>query len=250
MAESIQNYKFKLRLSYLLNKFRDQLLGVHPRTRIIHPQYLVNENLRLLVEKIMYVNFKGNKKQHILDVGCGLKPYQYTLPENSWFGIDIYDGPKIDLVIEDINYWKISSNKYDFVLCTEVLEHAVDPDFVLDEIYRVMKPGAIALITTPFIYGVHGAPNDFRRYTNYGLIDNCYGFEVLESGLLGGIGSATVININNWISINLSKNLLLNLCLTPVYLIHCAIFNFIGKGFDLLDKTGDFGTNSWVLLKK
>ncbi len=108
----------------------------------------------------------------MLDVGCGLKPYQYTLPKISWFGFDISDGPK------------------------------ADPDFVLHEIQRMKKSGAVALISIQFIYGVHWALNEYRRYTNYGLIHNCYGFKVVDSGLLGGIGSASVINLNNWVFTN------------------------------------------------
>jgi hypothetical protein len=138
----------------------------------------------------------------MLDVGCGLKPYQYTLPKISWFGFDISDGPKVDLIIGGSKKWKVSSHKFDGVLCTEVLEHAADPDFVLHEIQRMKKSGAVALISNQFIYGVHWALNEYRRYTNYGLIHNCYGFKVVDSGLLGGIGSASVINLNNWVFTN------------------------------------------------
>jgi SAM-dependent methyltransferase len=250
MAQGIINDKFKWQLTSLLNNFRDHLIGIHPTTRIIHPQYLVNENLRLLVEKKIYCNFNLTETQHILDVGCGLKPYQYIIPKISWFGIDVANGPKVDLVVGGSIKWMISNDEFDAVLCTEVLEHAVDPGFVLAEIYRVMKPGAVALITTPFIYGVHGSPNDYRRYTHYGLIDECAEFEIIDSGQLGGIGSSTVININNWISTNLSKSFFASFFCMPIFFIHCFIFNLIGKGFDWFDKTGNFGTNSWVLLRK
>jgi len=250
MFHGIINSKFKWQLTSLHNNIRDHFTGKHPRTRIIHPQYLVNENLRILVERNIHLNFKLDETQHILDVGCGSKPYQYILPKISWFGIDVCDGPKVDLVIDNTNNWNISNDEFDAVLCTEVLEHAVDPGFVLDEIYRVMKPGAVALITTPFIYGIHGSPNDYRRYTHYGLTDECGAFEIVDSGLLGGIGSSTVININNWICISLSKSLLASLCFMPILFIHCLVFNLIGRGFDRLDKTGNFGTNSWVLLRK
>ena len=36
----------------------------------------------------------------------------------------------------------------DFVLCNSILEHVLDPDVVMDEIARVLKPGGTAVLTT------------------------------------------------------------------------------------------------------
>jgi SAM-dependent methyltransferase len=250
MAEVTQKNKFELQFNALFRSFYNYLVGVHPRTRISHPQYLVNENLRGIVERNFIFNCKVNKYSNVLDVGCGLKPYSYILPEARWFGIDVYDGPKVDLVIDGTNKWDIPNDEFDAVLCTEVLEHAISPQLVIQEIWRVLKPGGFAIVTTPFIYGIHGEPDDFRRYTPYGLIIECRAFEVVESGLLGGIGSSIVININNWISLKISKLFVLNFLLIPIFLLHCILINIVGKVFDRLDNTSSFGTNSWVLLKK
>ncbi len=250
MTNAARLLKLKSQLTPVFHNLRNLIIGVHPRTRISHPQYLVNEYLRLTVEEKFIVNCEITEEDEILDVGCGLKPYLYTLPNANWYGIDIYDGPKVDLVIDDVNSWKIAEGKFDAVLCTEVLEHATDPEHVLSEIWRVMKPGAIALVTTPFIYGIHGEPNDYRRYTHYGLVNASKSFEVIDSGILGGIGSSVVINVNNWISLVIARSFLVNICFTPLFLIHCTIFNAFGKVFDIIDKTNSFGTNSWVLLRK
>ncbi len=53
---------------------------------------------------------------------------------------------------------------YDLVICSELLEHVYDPKLVLSEIARVLKPGATALITVPFMYPFHADPSDFGRY--------------------------------------------------------------------------------------
>ncbi len=49
----------------------------------------------------------------------------------------------------------------------EVLEHVEDPTAILKEAFRVMKPSATLLITTPFMLHVHADPYDFYRYTDY-----------------------------------------------------------------------------------
>jgi ubiquinone/menaquinone biosynthesis C-methylase UbiE len=41
------------------------------------------------------------------------------------------------------------SNSFDIVVCFDVLEHVADPQAVLAEMYRVLKPGGVALATVP-----------------------------------------------------------------------------------------------------
>jgi SAM-dependent methyltransferase len=58
---------------------------------------------------------------------------------------------------------------FDSVLCTQVLEHVPEPITVLREIARVLRPGGVALVTVPLNSGVHMAPNDFLRFTEFAL---------------------------------------------------------------------------------
>jgi SAM-dependent methyltransferase len=55
------------------------------------------------------------------------------------------------------------------VLCNQVLEHVFNPDFFLSEINRVLKPGGRVLLTVPFVWDEHEQPNDFARYSSFGL---------------------------------------------------------------------------------
>jgi len=229
---------------------RDLALGVHPKTRIFHPQYLVNESLKSTVEDKFFGDMNLKRDARILDVGCGSKPYSYLANDRIWFGIDIYQGPNVDLIIDGISSWHLEDGAFDAILCTEVLEHAVDPALVVGEMLRVLKPNGIALITTPFLYGVHGAPYDFRRYTSFGLIKIVDKFEVLKFGMLGGIGSSLAINFNNWIIATLTKNIWLNLVLTPFSWLVFAFVNLGAKIFDFIDKTNTFGTNCWIIIRK
>lgn len=250
MEQGLLIRRFKRHFSPLLHSGRKLIIGVHPKTRIFHPQYLVNENLRAAIEKIFFIERSKKSDEQILDVGCGLKPYSYLSNEQNWYGIDIYAGPKVDLVINGTDKWDLKDNSFDAVLCTEVLEHAIDPDLVLDEIWRVLKPNGVAMITCPFIYGVHGEPNDFRRYTYFGLLKMADKFEVLDYGMLGGVGSSLAINFNNWISASLAKNIWINLALSPISWLIFSLVNFVAKGFDFIDKTNAFGTNSWISIRK
>jgi len=55
---------------------------------------------------------------------------------------------------------------FDAVVCAELLEHVYDPQRVLAEVARVLRPGGRLLITVPFLVQIHGDPDDFGRYTD------------------------------------------------------------------------------------
>lgn len=63
----------------------------------------------------------------------------------------------------------IESNKFDVVVCTEVLEHTLQPFDAVNEIKRILKPGGVALISTPYNFRIHGPLPDCWRFTEHGL---------------------------------------------------------------------------------
>lgn len=78
-----------------------------------------------------------------------------------------WDVSAIDIV-SDIAEIPVSDDKFDVVLCTEVLEHVPDAVAALKELVRVLKPGGIVIITAPFSSLTHFAPyhfvSGFSRY--------------------------------------------------------------------------------------
>lgn len=61
-------------------------------------------------------------------------------------------------------------NYFDAVLTTKViLEHVSEPQLVVDELYRVSKPGGKVFLIAPHIRRQHQAPHDYFRYTEYAL---------------------------------------------------------------------------------
>jgi SAM-dependent methyltransferase len=55
------------------------------------------------------------------------------------------------------------------VLCNQVLEHVFNPQEFIAEIRRVMVPGGMLLLTVPFVWDEHEQPNDYARYSSFGL---------------------------------------------------------------------------------
>ena len=60
---------------------------------------------------------------------------------------------------------KIKSNKFDNVLLFNVVEHLNDHNKTFSEIFRILKKNGLLIGSTPFLYQVHGAPNDYFRFT-------------------------------------------------------------------------------------
>lgn len=59
------------------------------------------------------------------------------------------------------------TSTFDAVICSEMLEHVLDPTPILREIQRVLKPGGKLLLCVPFLYRMHAEPGDFARYTHH-----------------------------------------------------------------------------------
>ena len=67
----------------------------------------------------------------------------------------------------DAHALPVATASADLVVSTNSLEHVVNAWDVAQEIVRVMKPGARAVILVPFLHPFHG--DDVARYTAYGL---------------------------------------------------------------------------------
>jgi SAM-dependent methyltransferase len=63
----------------------------------------------------------------------------------------------------------ILSNSFDIVICTEVLEHTLNPFDAVSEIYRILKPNGKVFVSTPFNFRIHGPLPDCWRFTEHGL---------------------------------------------------------------------------------
>jgi ubiquinone/menaquinone biosynthesis C-methylase UbiE len=112
--------------------------------------------------------FRGS----VLDVGCGLSPYRHLLDAEgtTYTGLDIHDADAFgfaenDIVRFDGKRIPFPSEHFDHLICTEVIEHAEEPETLIAEMHRVLKAGGTAIVTIPWSARYHYIPHDFQRFT-------------------------------------------------------------------------------------
>ena len=129
----------------------------------------------------------------ILDIGAGFGTYRAVLERRggSYIGVDtqLYNAT-LD-ILADGRQLPFASNQFDTIFCSQVLEHTPEPWQLLDEAYRVLCPGGVLILSVPHLSYIHAAPEDYYRYTNYGLVFLLQqaGFEWIEVQPAGGIFS-------------------------------------------------------------
>jgi ubiquinone/menaquinone biosynthesis C-methylase UbiE len=134
----------------------------------------------------------------LLDAGAGEQPYkkycqqlqyisqdfaQYN-PEELKEGLQMkdWDYGKLDIVSDVTNIPRPDAS-FDAVLCTEVIEHIVNPVEAIKEFARLLKPGGQLILTAPFCSMTHFAPYHFYSGYNrffYEKVLPEYGFEIIE----------------------------------------------------------------------
>lgn len=73
---------------------------------------------------------------------------------------------------------------FDFVVCTEVLEHTLRPFDAAGEIFRILRPGGLLFASVPFNFRIHGPLPDCWRFTEHGLRSLLGRFELIELSAL------------------------------------------------------------------
>ena len=155
-----------------------------------------------------------DKNEKILDIGCGAGSlaFYYASKGNKVVGIDI-SGSAIESAKKSAKLLKLKNiefevmnfptqalrEKFDRVICSEVIEHLEDDTLALDKIYKLLKPHGKAIITTPSknapLHRLGYAKNfdirvgHLRRYTMEELVKKSKkaGFKIIETKKTEGV---------------------------------------------------------------
>lgn len=113
----------------------------------------------------------AHARGRLLDAGAGTLTYRSVLQPyvQEYRSIDLRrTHPDLDY-LGDVQRMPIPDGRFDAVFCTEVLEHVPDPAQALREMRRVLRRGGKLILSAPHLGYLHNEPDDYYRYTKYGL---------------------------------------------------------------------------------
>lgn len=93
----------------------------------------------------------------VVDLGCGTGLYSSVLKkyDNYYIGIDmsssaleIAKAEGINVIAGEAEAIPVADETVDYLFSTEVIEHVISPEKMMQEIYRILKPGGYGFITT------------------------------------------------------------------------------------------------------
>jgi SAM-dependent methyltransferase len=175
---------------------RDQPSKTHPN-RQAHNWVAYDSTDRMLCANT--ARFRGV----LYDLGCGESPYKDWLSRyvDRYVGVDWSDSlhPGNADVVANLNKpLPIEDAVADTLLSISVLEHLVEPQLMLSEACRILKPGGNLVLQVPWQWRIHEAPHDYYRYTPYGLrhLLSQAGFTDIEIEPQAGAGTTIILKLN------------------------------------------------------
>ena len=115
---------------------------------------------------------------HLWIGGAGL-----DLP--GFVNIDVAAVPGVDVVANAARL-PFPPSSFDSIACLALLEHVPDPDRVVAEMFRALKPGGETQVVVPFCHPYHAYPADYSRFSRERLSGMFTDFAEVEIGIRTG----------------------------------------------------------------
>lgn len=235
-------------LKRLYNKslFQPTLFGL-----LFNPFFIIRRGLYRGV-----LLFRSYMRGRLLDFGCGSKPYMALFDVEEYIGTDIevsgHDHRNEDIdVYYDGETLPFADESFDSIFSSEVFEHIFNLPQILDELWRVLRPGGHLLVTVPFVWDEHEIPYDFARYTSFGIV------HILEEKGFMAVAQhktttyvATIFQL--WAAYvyqhMLPKHKVFRIALTPLFITPITVCGLLFSA--ILPKSNNFFHNNVLVVQK
>jgi hypothetical protein len=152
-------------------------------------RFLARNPANLMINKFLSM-IAGDEYKTVLDLGSRARSgniYRSYFGSKNYIGVDILEGENVDLVCDAHDLGEhIPKGSIDVVYSNKVFEHILMPWKVALEMNKIMRPGALGLIQTHQMLGMHDTPWDFWRFSGdawHALFNEKTGFRVVDKVL-------------------------------------------------------------------
>lgn len=170
---------------------------LHPR--IFDTDWLMLRGLTRSLARLIVGHVRSGDR--VLDFGCGNMPYRPLIEDRGavYLGADFGDEAAVSISTD--GRVEIEDASLDAVISVQVLEHVRDLDAYFAEINRILKPDGLLFLSTHGTWLYHPHPEDHRRWTRPGLINDIEtrGFTVRQiDSIVGPLGTTTMIRLTGF----------------------------------------------------
>ena len=155
----------------------------------ISGNYPAKENYKLVAKSVLQLS----PHPRVLVIGGGVlgEGMESLLQYESLqiLETDVSFGDRTALIC-DAHDLPFDNATFDAVIAQAVLEHVMDPQRCVSEIYRILKKDGLVYAETPFMQQVHMGSHDFTRFTELGHRRLFRYFSEIKRGASGGPGMA------------------------------------------------------------
>jgi SAM-dependent methyltransferase len=156
--------------------------------------YLILEALQKNIRALIGRCPNGNGNAYALDLGASKSPYKSLLQARGYIvqtlDTDRKNGADFEGMVEQTG---LPNESFDLVLCTQVLEHCLNPWRGIKEIQRILKPAGNLIASVPHVWFYHPHPADNWRFTQEGIIHLCKMGGLTVEALFSQGGSVTAL---------------------------------------------------------
>lgn len=117
-------------------------------------------------------------KGPILEVGSKdygtTQDFRSLFPGEEYIGTDMFPGKGVDIVLDLTEDFEridraLQGKRFNTIICMSVLEHCSDPFRMARNIESLLTEEGVLLLGVPFVWKIHGYPDDYWRFTPNGV---------------------------------------------------------------------------------
>lgn len=121
---------------------------------------------RYYIDRFIKENLRGTRGRYL---ECGGRVYRQFIPDEGLLTYDVIDSNPQALgvtIFSDLqNFRDTIPYRFDFIICTQVLQYVEAPARAIDELHHVLNPGGTLLLSVPFIEKDFAEMSDRWRFS-------------------------------------------------------------------------------------